>query len=668
MARCTFCRAFTISVERHYLEFHSNLASLKRSAEDGCDFCLLCWTGFQQEWTASQIESVLIGKAPEGVIKFEPGIWIYVHFRDYNARRTQPQISVYCGRVSPILGQGESSFGLNNINIAVYGEEGTLAGSRTPGRICTAEHGPDTYITMIQQFLQGCRKFHRACDFKGTYRMPTRVIDVGNPQQRQPPRLIITSPNMEDKYLALSYCWGPATDTYTLSTDTMKDMLNGMDESRLVAAHRDTLSLARSLGIKLVWIDALCIIQGNKEDWERESKLMARVYGNATLTASAGRSGDARNSFIINDYKQPAPCCEIPLDEGQHGNVLVGLRRSSDYGVVETRGWCLQEKKWSRRTVFFGKEQLYFSCRCCGYSEDRNYGVESPSSLHAILSQADEDLSSKRDQLLQFWDSILVDFSKRQLSNPHDIFAATASMAEPISRAIGSRYLAGLWECDLVRCLLWRPGYLVNHPFFGSATRPRPTRFAPAPVIRAPSWSWAAIQGGIYPLSKQTLQRRIKEYQGEDFFKAEPKLRNPDRWTIDTHCDANILHMPSCELQLLGRIQEAVIVTKTPPDDFVDTLRKQKMPGPGMLRQKTLLGRKELREGAFSSDLALFVALGAFDLAEESVQEVWCLYLTVEEGLMLRKGDDGRFRRLGLFQLYKMDWFDNVGDSEVRLL
>lgn len=498
--------------------------------------------------------------------------------------------------------------------------------------------------------------------------MPTRVIDVGNHQQRRPPRLIITTPNMEDKYLALSYCWGPATDTHTLNANTMEDMLNGMDESRLVAAHRDTLSLARSLGIKFVWIDALCIIQGNKEDWECESKLMARVYGNATLTISAGRTADARNSFIINDYKQPAPCCEIPLDEDQHSNVLVGLRRSSDYGVVETRGWCLQEKKWSRRIVFFGNEQLYFLCRCCGYSEDRNYEQEKPSSLDAILSQEDKDLSSKRDRLLQFWDGVLIDFSKRQLSNPHDIFAATASIAEPVSKAIESRYLAGIWECDLVRCLLWRPGYLVSKPYFGSATRPQPTRFAPAPVIRAPSWSWAAIQGGIYPLSRQTLQRRIEKYQGEDFFKAKPMLRSPDRWTTDTHCDANILHMPSCELQLIGRIQEAVIITKTPPDDFIDTLRKQKRPGPGMLRQKTLLGRKELKDNALSSDLGLFVALAVFDLAEESIPEVWCLHLTVDEGLMLRKGDDGRFLRLGVFELYNMDWFDGVRESEVRLV
>ncbi|KAM0432231.1 hypothetical protein ACHAPT_004769 [Fusarium lateritium] len=669
MPRCAFCRTFAISVERHCLEFHPSLASLKKSAEAGCDFCLLCWTGFEQVWEPERIESVLQGQAPDWVSKFDPSIWIYVHFRDYDPIRSQPQISVSCGRVSPIQGEKETSLGLANINLAVYGNEGTQAGMRTPGRICTSEHGPGVYTTLIRQFLKGCRKSHRACDFKGTYEMPTRLIGVGDPNQGKPPRLVVTDGNTKEKYLALSYCWGPATDTYTLNGQTMKVMLDGIDESRLVAAHRDTLALARSLDIRFVWIDALCIIQGNKQDWEHESRLMARVYGNATLTVIAGRSADARNSFIVNNYKQPAPCCEVPLDDGQFGNLLVGLRRSSEYGVAETRGWCLQEKRLSRRMVFFGKEQLYFACRSHSYSEDRNYEIGKASSLFNALQTADADLSSRRDALLHYWDEVVIDFSKRQLSNPHDIFAAIASIAAQISKAIDSRYLAGLWESDLVRCLLWRPGYLQSRSF-GPATRPLPTRFAPAPVIRAPSWSWAAIQGGFYPTTVRSFRNMTKKCQGQDFVRVKPKLRNPDRWTSDTHCGADTLHMPSCELQILGRAQEARLLTTPPAGDFIDSLRKQKRPVPGMFRRGVVLGRKEPKggDGGIGSDVSPFVALGAFDLADESVEQVWCLQLTAEDGLMFHRGENGDFRRAGLFRLYQMDWFDHVAEMEVRLV
>ncbi|KAF9775389.1 hypothetical protein IL306_006506 [Fusarium sp. DS 682] len=664
MPRCAFCRTFTITQDRYYLEFHPNLASLKKSAEDGCDFCHLCWTGFRQEWTDSEIEFVLKNEVPEGVTKFEPGIWIYVHFTEFSPTLAQPRIIVSCGRYNPITSVRESSHGLNYINLAVYGKEGTAAGSRTPGRICTAEYEPDSYITLTRDFLERCTKSHPVCEFEGTYEMPTRVVDVGNEGDR--PRLVVTGPDMKEKYLALSYCWGPATDTFTLNHHTMEGMLKGIDESRLVAAHRDTIAVSRQLGIRYIWIDALCIIQGDKEDWECESKLMARVYGNATLTITAGRSGDARNSFIANQYEQLAPCCEFPLGDGELGNVLVGLLRSTDNGITETRGWCCQEKRLSRRVVFFGKEQLIFFCRTSSYSEDYNYQKDKIMSLHGLLNAADGDPQLRKDRLLGFWDTIVLDFSKRQLSNPHDIFAALASIAAPISEALESRYLAGLWECDLIRCLLWRPGYRVSN-IFGPATRPLPTRFAPAPVIRAPSWSWAAIQGGVKPLTLPQF-RRMKTKNQSGGLLVRPKQQNPDRWTVDTRCGADKLHMPSCELQILGHIQEAIVLSTTPSSNFTASLRKQFKRPTSIMRRPVLLGRKELNEGSLSKDLELFVALGIFDFDDESIEEVSCLQLTLEEGLMLCKKDDGTFQRVGLFQLYKVDWFDSVEETEVRLV
>ncbi|RGP78904.1 hypothetical protein FLONG3_2809 [Fusarium longipes] len=591
MPRCAFCWKFTIDQYHFYPQFHPNLASLKKRAEDGCDFCHLCWTGFQREWAESQIECVLKGEVPEGVTKFEPSIWIYVHFTDYSPTLTQPRIIVSCGRYNPITSAKESSHGLNYINLAVYG-----------------------------------------------------VIEVGNGKQGDLPRLVITSQSKKEKYFALSYCWGPGTDTFTLNHKTMK---------------------TRQLGIQYIWIDALCIIQGDKDDWERESKLMANVYGHATLTITAGRSSDARNSFIAHTYKKPAPCCEFPLGNGLGGNVIVGPLRSSEYGVTETRGWCCQEKRLSRRVVFFGKEQISFLCRSSGYSEDRSYDGSTSVLLHSYLNTGDANPQLSRDRLLQYWDEIVVDFSKRQLSNPHDIFAAVASIAEPISKALKTRYLAGLWEYDLVRGLLWRPGFRMSS-YFGPATRPLPTIFASAPVIRAPSWSWASIQGGVKPLTIQNF-RRMKTESRSGAPLVRPKQQHPDRWTVDPHCGADALHMPSCELQLLGRVQEAIVLTRKPSSDFIASIRKQKRPVRTM-DSSVVLGSKRLEGGSLNKDMSVFVALGIFDFDEESIDDVWCLQLTLEEGLMLSKKDDETFQRVGIFQACKLDWFDTVVESEVRLV
>ncbi|CAF3570469.1 unnamed protein product [Fusarium graminearum] len=664
MSRCAFCRTFTITQDRFYLKFHPNLASLKKSAEDGCDFCHLCWRGFNHEWASSEIESVLRDQVPEGVTKFEPGIWIYVHFTDFSPTLSQPWIIVSCGRYNPITSVRESSHGLTYVSLAVYGKDGDASGSRTPGRICTAEYDPDSYITLTQNFLEKCTRSHPTCKFEGRYEMPTRVIDIGNKGDR--PRLIVTGPDMKEEFVALSYCWGPATDTFTLNNHTMNEMLKGIDESRLVTAHRETLGLSRQLGFRYIWIDALCIVQGDKQDWERESKLMARVYGNAALTIIAGRSADARNSFITNQYKQLAPCCEFPLADSGSGTVRVGLFRSRDYGITQTRGWCCQERRLSRRVVVFGEEQLFFICRSTSHSEDYIYHKDSTVSLYGLLNATDGDPQLRKDRLLEYWDAVVVDFSKRQLSNPHDVFAALASIAAPISEALGSRYLAGMWECDLIRCLLWRPAYRVTKSL-GSATRPKPTRFAPAPVIRAPSWSWAAIQGTVMlVLLRQFRRMKIKDQSG--VLLARPKQQGSDIWTVDTCCGADKLHMPSCELQILGHVQEAVVLPETPSLDLLDSIRRQFQKPKATFRHAVLLGRKHVNGSNLSKDLETFVALGMFDFDDEATDKVFCLQLTVEEGLMLRKNDNGTFQRIGLFQPYKDDWFNGVEETEVRLV
>ncbi|KAH7378009.1 hypothetical protein BKA64DRAFT_585809, partial [Cadophora sp. MPI-SDFR-AT-0126] len=40
--------------------------------------------------------------------------------------------------------------------------------------------------------------------------------------------------------------------------------------ANLPVLFRDAIELTRTLGIRFLWIDSLCIIQDDIEDWERE--------------------------------------------------------------------------------------------------------------------------------------------------------------------------------------------------------------------------------------------------------------------------------------------------------------------------------------------------------------------------------------------------------------
>ena len=56
--------------------------------------------------------------------------------------------------------------------------------------------------------------------------------------------------------------------------------------------------LARLLGIRYLWIDALCIVQDDPEEWELEAAKMGLIYSNAFLVISAIVSSHAGDDLF----------------------------------------------------------------------------------------------------------------------------------------------------------------------------------------------------------------------------------------------------------------------------------------------------------------------------------------------------------------------------------
>jgi len=83
-------------------------------------------------------------------------------------------------------------------------------------------------------------------------------------------------------------------------------------------------------------------------------------------------------------------------------------------------------------------------------------------------------------------------YSSRHLSYPWDKLPALSALAQEFGRRLQStipglvpEYIAGLWKHDLPKALMWHTGRT------GSKLLPRPTSY------RAPSWSWASVDGEI---------------------------------------------------------------------------------------------------------------------------------------------------------------------------
>lgn len=70
----------------------------------------------------------------------------------------------------------------------------------------------------------------------------------------------------QSAYIALSHCWGTEQPLRTTS-QTIESHQTDIDWACLTRTFRDTISVAQEMDVFYVWIDSLCIIQGDEEDW-----------------------------------------------------------------------------------------------------------------------------------------------------------------------------------------------------------------------------------------------------------------------------------------------------------------------------------------------------------------------------------------------------------------
>lgn len=78
----------------------------------------------------------------------------------------------------------------------------------------------------------------------------------------------------------------------------MAEFCRGVALQRLPRASQDIVPFARELGIKYLWIDALCIIQDEDNLLERRQQIkrMGEIYQGASLTLSLAASANDQDS------------------------------------------------------------------------------------------------------------------------------------------------------------------------------------------------------------------------------------------------------------------------------------------------------------------------------------------------------------------------------------
>lgn len=166
--------------------------------------------------------------------------------------------------------------------------------------------------------------------------------------------------------------------------------------------------------------------------------------------------------------------------------------------AVNKRAWVLQERILSPRVLHFGRHQLLWECYEKDAAEAFPDGLPFPltSQQHSGIKRLDTEVG-QYSRLLKdqhpsashlLWRSILQIYTACKLSVPSDKLIACSGIARYVANITGDKYIAGLWRRYLEGELLW---CVEGNYRAGCSSRPH--------IYRAPTWSWASIDGPITP-------------------------------------------------------------------------------------------------------------------------------------------------------------------------
>ncbi|KAL6816755.1 heterokaryon incompatibility domain-containing protein [Trichoderma camerunense] len=340
----------------------------------------------------------------------------------------------------------------------------------------------DEAFSLLGRWVEACKRDHAGCcetlsgsviDESQLPQLPSRVIQVSGSSVR-----LLPSRGRHGRYASLSHCWGSSGRPPLKTTKAnLQKHLQDIPWASIPKTFQDAITVARSIGLAYVWIDSLCIVQDDHQDWLKESKRMGSIYEQAEVTIAASHTPGCWEGFLFPRNPLP-PSVEIPSFFSQDSDisnasgiqVFATVRRDTaantfpEFGTLNSRAWATQEWLLSRRIVFFTKGAIIWSCKAITQREtgERCYSI------------------SRNTR----WKNIIEQYSDRQLTYATDRLIALEGLRMELGKKIACEYAFGVWKESLPNQLLWQ----VTKRIDGAAI---------SDPLKLPTWTWAHVPCGV---------------------------------------------------------------------------------------------------------------------------------------------------------------------------
>uniref|UniRef100_A0A0D2Y6V8 Heterokaryon incompatibility domain-containing protein n=1 Tax=Fusarium oxysporum (strain Fo5176) TaxID=660025 RepID=A0A0D2Y6V8_FUSOF len=262
-----------------------------------------------------------------------------------------------------------------------------------------------------------------------------------------------------------SYCWGKEPQ-FTTTKATLEERKRQITISDLSQTHQDVIKLARELGVRYLWIDSICICQGDYDDWERESAKMLSIYANSYLTVAASKAKNHSEGLFSETKPKEYKTFEYKSGE------LSGQAMAFNLPIDKESG---------------ASSYMFFECSAGFRGEDGTVLDWRFVNVHDMPDGQDEEKEpddegeeddDPKASLYQSWYSLLWIYGPRKLTKASDKLPAISGLASIFAQRLNDEYVVGLWRSKLLEGLLWQS-----------------LRCRRVSDYRAPSWSWASMDG-----------------------------------------------------------------------------------------------------------------------------------------------------------------------------
>ncbi|KAG6358334.1 hypothetical protein INS49_014218 [Diaporthe citri] len=279
------------------------------------------------------------------------------------------------------ISDGDIAGGRFNINVLDNGPEYALSleidirvSSKTVARFVLQrlEEQPEQplagrFVQQDRADMDGLRQWLHICESNHPSSGKGLELDMASFRVIDTKELCIVEVETPCRYACLSYVWGEGSQTqYNTTTKDSLEAANRLQVVELPQTMRDAIKVTQEVGLRYLWVDALCILQDDSEDKARLIPKMGPIYGNATLTIIASANTNPQDGLpgMGNVHRHVAQ----DTIRIQGITVAVALHdprqpiHDIDDSVWNSRAWAFQEQALSERRIYFTHSQLIFKC------------------------------------------------------------------------------------------------------------------------------------------------------------------------------------------------------------------------------------------------------------------------------------------------------------------